>query len=166
MKTLLTRMKTVALGAKSAGTGLTYVQSVEIIHPEIVMTSFSRSLMPMICFTPIRSSEQWDASQRKVVEHRVAAYLMMAYNQRELSIMGDSTRPQGQGIEDFINDFLSIYRGHRFSVAGDLYLDKPLDIENVDHIMDSVGENQFILVAEITLVATRLFLQTTLPGDI
>ena len=165
MKTILTRMKTLAQDNMASGQTLSYVKNVEIIHPELIFTNISRSIFPMICLTPGFSSEDWESSQRKVFTHQVFAYLLMQYNQRELSIIGDSTRPQGKGILDFDNDFLSIFRDHRLAVAGELYLDKPIEPISIDHIVEGIGD-AFMLITKIEMKCTRLFLQATLPGDI
>lgn len=159
-------MKTFANDNRVAGGTLSYVKYVEIIHPDVALTDIPRALFPAIFLTPIRSSETYETTLRKIISLQVKAYLVMQYNQRELSIIGDSTRPQGKGILDLVEDFLTVFRGTRLSVGGSLYLDKPMEISNVDYIIDQPQDNVFMLVAELTLDCSRLLLQTSLPGDI
>lgn len=172
MKTILSRLKTVVIdngGGAPGGTGtLSYVLHTEVIHPELGLTLISKASLPAIFFTPINTRESWIASQEKEAINRVYAYLIMAYYQRESSILGDATRPggQGKGIMDFAADFLTIFRGHRLAVAGANYLNKPLDIMNIDYIMSNHGENAKIIVAQITMECRHIFLQTALPGNV
>lgn len=156
-------------GGSPGGTGsLSYVLHTEILHPDLGLTMISKASFPAIFFTPVNTREAWIASQEKEAINVVYAYLMIQYFQRESSIMGDPTRPagQGKGIIDFVNDFLTVFRGHRLAVAGANYLNKPLDIRNIDYIMTSHGENAKIIVAQINMECRHIFLQTTLPGNI
>lgn len=165
MKTILTRMKQLVKNNNSSGQTLSYVKFVEVVHPEVAMLEISKSLFPSIFISPGKTKESWEASQRKVAEHRIYAYLTMMYNQRELNIIGDSTRPQGQGLLDFENDFMTVFRGHRLSIAGQNYLDKPLDIDEIDRSPMPLQDG-YIVTSRITMRCTHLFIQPTLPGDI
>lgn len=165
MKTILSRLKTLVKDNNSPGQTLSYVKFIEIIHPEIALLEISLSVMPSIFLAPGATVETWETTQRKKAEHRIMAYLVMRYNQRELNIIGDSTRPQGQGILDFENDFMTVVRGHRLAVDGNLYLDKPLDIEDIDRAPMELADG-FIITSKMTLYCTRLFTQSSLPGNI
>ena len=167
MKTILTRMKTLVRENNSAGQTLEYVKHVEVIHPEISIIDINQSVTPSIFLAPGRTIESWEASQRKIAEHRVVASLMMYYTQRELNMIGDESRGlNGKGLFDFENDFMTIFRGHRLAVDGVNYLDKPLEIEDIDRFPTEVDENVFVITSRITLFCTRLFFQETLPGNI
>jgi hypothetical protein len=167
MKTILTRMKTVVQDNMAAGQTLAYVKLAEAIHPEIAVIDINQSMCPGIFFAPGPTAETWVASQRKEAVHRVDAYLVMYYTQRELNIIGDATRGQnGKGLLDFENDFLTVFRGHRLSLNGELYLDKPMDVEEIDRYPSQIDENVFLITSKIRLLCTRLFTQATLPGDI
>ena len=161
-------MKSVVDSNNNSGGTLSYVKSFEIIHPELSFTLTTVSTLPRIVFTPVSTSEEWVASQRKQQTHSVYAYLMLMYHQRESSIIGDPSRPDGhgKGILDFANDFLTVFRGHRLSIDDVNYLDKPLDISNVDYIVETLGENAHLLIAQISITATKLILQDTLPGNV
>lgn len=167
MKTILSRLKTLVQHEMVEGGTLSYVKSVEIVHPELLEVH-SNAVIPKIVFTPSSTSESWVASQKKEATNTVLAYLVLRYAQRETSIMGDATRAggHGKGIMDFVSDFLSVVRGHRLSVDGTIYLDKPLDISTINYIREDLGENAHLLVAEITMQCTYQFLQTDLPGNI
>lgn len=167
MKTILTRMKTLVKDNSQPGQTLQYVKLVEVVHPEIAVLDINQSVTPSVFLAPGRTIESWEASQKKLAEHRVIAYLVLYYTQRELNIIGDETRGlNGKGMLDFENDFLSIVRGHRLAVSGNNYLDKPLDVEDIDRYPSQIDENVFLITSKITLYATRLFTQATLPGDI
>lgn len=168
MKTILARLKTLIQDSKIEGATLSYVKSVEVVHPEIGLTVHSLATFPRIVFTPGSTSEEWVASQEKQATHLLTGYLMLQYFQRESSIMGDPVRPsgQGKGILDFTIDFLDVVRGHRLAVDGVRYLDKPLDILAVEYIREDLGENAYLLVAAVQMQCTRLFLQTSLPGNV
>ena len=166
MKTILTRMKTLVQNNQGSSQTLSYVKFVEICHPDISLLKISKSLLPSIFLIPVDTSEDWQASQEKIQVNSVQAFLIMEYNQRELSIIGDSTRPQGKGILDFVQDFLTVFRDHRLSVDGTVYLDKPLEVLSVDYSRENLSENAFLIVAAISMRCTRLFLQTILPGNI
>lgn len=169
MKTILSRMKTLVQDNDDPGSGvLSYVKLVEVIHPDIALTQISNSLLPSIFLTPVNTTEEWQASQRKMHTHTLTAHLILHYNQREQSIMGDPTRPnaEGKGILDFVTDFLSVFRDTRLAVAGVNYLDKPLQPVNIEYVRTDLSENVFLLVAAVTMVCTRLFLQTSLPGNV
>jgi len=151
-----------------AGATLSYVKHTEVVHPELGLTMISMATLPAVLIVPIGTSEAWIASQKKEAINTVNAYLVLSYNQRESSIMGDSSRPDGhgKGIMDFANDFLSVVRGH-FLGTGDVdYLSKPLDIVNIDYFADTLGENAHVLVAQFLLEARRQFLQTSLPVNV
>lgn len=169
MQTILTRLKTLIqdnmVPVDTATLG--YVKSAEVVHPEIDITTTSFANLPRIVFTPIATSETWVASQTKEATNRVYAYLMLRYNQRETSIISDSTRPsgQGKGIINFVTDFLTVIRGHRLAVGGTNYLDKPLDIQNIDYIVERLGDAS-LLIAQIEMFCVRLFRQVTLPTNI
>ena len=169
MKTILTRMKTLVDNNNNSGGTLFYVQATEVVHPDLDDTVFSVARLPKIVFTPVSTSESWIASGRKEAINIVVAYLILRYHQRESSILGDSTRSggQGKGIIDFVTDFLTVFRGHRLSQSGgDPYLDKPLDITGIDYFAQNLGENGNFLVAGVTMECSRLFTQSSLPGDI
>ena len=166
MKTILDRMKTLVNNNKGEGGTLSYVQHVEIIHPDIALLNISRTMFPSIFLIPQSSREEWEASQRKMIQYEVTAYLVMEYNQRELSIMGDSSRADGRGILDFYNDFATVFRGHRLAVDDTNYLDKPLEFGNVDYVREDLSEDAFAIIAAITIQCTKLILQTSLPGNI
>jgi hypothetical protein len=119
MKTILTRMKTLVTNNKSQGQTLSYVKNVEICHPEISMLELSESLFPSVFLIPGPTRESWEASQIKLAEHQVIAFLVLQYNQREQNVIGDETRPQGKGILDFENDFMTVFRGHRLAISGE-----------------------------------------------
>lgn len=167
MKTILTRMKTLVKDNNSAGQTLAYVKLVEVIHPEIAIIDVNQSVMPSVFLAPGRTVESWEASQRKKAEHRVSVSLMMLYTQRELNMIGDESRGQnGKGLFDFENDILTVFRGHRLAVSGNNYLDKPLEVEDIDRYPTQIDDNVFVITSKITFLCTRLFPQTTLPGDI
>ena len=168
MKTILTRCKTLVLDNNRVGETLEYVRAAEIVHPDLELSLTTISSIPKIIFHPISTTERWVATGRKEAVHLVMASLILEYRQRESSIIGDATRPsgQGKGIVDFVVDFLSVFRGHRLSTGGSIYLDKPMDIENVDYVAYQLTEEAQLLVAQITLNCSRLFDQATLPGNI
>ena len=168
MKTTLARLKTMVDTANNAGGDLTYVKHVEIIHPEIGLTLVSKASLPAIFITPVGTVERWVASQEKEAVHTVALYCVMAYHQRESALMGDSTRPagQGKGIVDFAADVMGVVRGHRLAVDGTHWLTRPIDLTNVTYIVEQLGEHGHVQVAELTLEGGRVFLQTTLPGNV
>lgn len=168
MKTILSRLKTLIENNNNSGGTLEYVRAVEVVHPDLDETVFSVAMLPKIVFTPQSTAEQWIASGKKEAVNTVLAYLILRYHQRESSIMGDSTRSggQGKGIVDFTLDFLSVVRGHRLSTGGSVYLDRPLDVTNVDYMAENLGENGNFLVAVITMLCARTFDQASLPGDI
>ncbi len=160
-------MKTVVQDNDAVGQTLEYVKLVEAIHPDIAVIDINQSVLPGIFLAPGETSETWVASQRKQAEHRVMAYLVLYYTQRELNVIGDATRGlNGKGLLDFENDFLTIFRGHRLAVNDEVYLDKPMDVENIDRYPFQIDENVFLLISKITLLCTRLFTQATLPGNI
>ena len=168
MKTILTRLKTLITDAKVDSGTLFYVKAVEVVHPDLDLTLQSVGNLPKVLFVPDQSQEEWVASQRKQSTNTVMAYLMLRYHTRESSIMGDTTRPggQGKGILDFAADFISVVRGTRLSVGGEIYLSKPLDILGVEYINQEAGEGTHLLVAAVTMQCVYLFLQDTLPGDV
>ncbi len=172
MKTILTRMKTLVQNnsqiAGAATTTLAYVRAVEVVHPDLDDTVFSVATLPKIVLVPVSTSESWQASGKKEAVNTVVAYLILSYHQRETSIMGDATRPagHGKGIVDFVTDFLSVFRGHRLSTDGSIYLDKPIDISSVDYIAENLGENGHFIIAQVTMECVRLFDQATLPGNV
>ncbi len=168
MKTILSRLKTLIQNSSVSTGTLSYVQSVEIVHPTLPETFHSKAKFPKIIFTPESTVETWISTQEKESVNIVNAYILLIYNQREASIMGDTARPgvQGKGIIDILADFLSVVRGHRLSVAGTTYLNKPLDILNVQYMEEQTDDESFFLVASIRMECRFLFLQTSLPGDI
>lgn len=169
MNTILTRLKTLVLDNKnSAGGTLSYIGSVEITHPELILTTVFKPTLPKVCIWPGKTSETWVASQRKQAVNLVSAYLIMLYAQRETSIIGDSTRPggQGKGITNFVADFISVVRGTRLAVSGQNYLDKPLDISSASYNEPTLSEEGHLLVARVDMMTSRLFTQQTLPGDV
>ena len=92
----------------------------------------------------------------------------MMYHTRETGIIGDSTRStnQGKGIVDFVEDFVSVVRGHRLSVDGTKYLDRPLDILGITYNEPIVINNAHLLLASVSMQCNYLFNQATLPGNI
>ena len=168
MKTILTRLKTLVDNSNNSGNILEYVKSFEVIHPELDLTVNSVAAFPKIAFVPVSTIEEWVASQRKQASNIVIAYLMLRYHAREASILGDSMRPggHGKGILDFVADFISVVRGHRLSLAGETYLDKPLDITNVEYMREEIAGGAHMLVAAVTMECTRLLTQSSLPGDV
>lgn len=168
MKTILTRMKTLVTDNMGSGQTLSYVQQVEIVHPEVDLLTINIQTLPKILIIPGRTNERWVASQQKEATHSVKAYLMILYNLREGSIMGDPSvgGASGVGIVDFVADFLTVFRGHRLASGGVNYLDKPLDISDAEYIMQQIAEDAHILVASITMQLSRLFLQTSLPTNV
>lgn len=168
MKTVLSRLKTLIQNSSISTGTLNYVQSVEIVHPTLPETFHSKAKFPKIIFTPESTIENWISTQEKESINIVNAYILYTYIAREASIMGDTNRPgvQGKGIIDILEDFLSVVRGHRLSVAGTAYLSKPIDILNVQYMEEQTDDDSFFLVASIRLECRFLFLQTSLPGDI
>ena len=164
MKTILTRMKTL-VSDNMSGT-LFYVKHIEVCHPDIALLNISRTMFPSIFLVPVSTREDWEASQRKIAVNGVEAYLLMEYNQRELSVIGDTERSDGKGILDFVNDFLTVFRDHRLAVGGVNYLDKPLAIESINYYREDLTDDAYLIVASISMECTRLFTQTTLPGNI
>lgn len=161
-------MKTVVQSNNSPGETLSYVKFTEVTPPSISLLNINRSVFPSIFFFPNSTSETWETTRKKVITHSVGAHLVMEYNQRELSIIGDSTRGSnfGKGILDFSEDFITVFRGHRLAVDGQEYLDKPLEIMNVDYFREEMSDEAFFIIATITMQCTRLFLQNELPGNI
>ena len=161
-------MKTVVDSNNNPGGTLQYARYSEVTPPDVSLVEVSRSLLPSIFFFPISTSETWETTQRKLITHLVGAHLVMEYNQRELSIIGDASRAStfGKGILDFVEDFLTVFRGHRLAVDGTVYLDKPLEIEEISYFREDLSDEAFFLIATIRMNCTRLFLQTSLPGNI
>jgi len=168
LKTILGRLKTLITNNRDPGDTLAYVRAVEVVHPDLDQTVFSVANLPKVVFVPESVSEAWTASGKKEARNIVSAFLILRYHQRETSIIGDSSRPggEGKGIVDFVEDFLSVVRGQRLSTGGSVYLDRPLDIESVDYIAENLGENGSFLIAQVTMRCDRLFDQAALPGDI
>ena len=168
MKTILTRCKTLVSNNAVAGGTLQYVKDTEVIHPEIALTAITIASLPKICFVPVSTVEEWVASGRKQATNIVDAHLILMYHQRESSIMGDSSRPNGQGagIVDFVADFISVFRGTRFSTGGSEYLSKPLDINGVEYTVQDLEETGQLLLATVTMECVKLLDQFTLPGNI
>ena len=168
MNTILPRLKTFVENNKASSGALSYISSVEVIHPDLMLTTVFLPTLPKVCFWPVKTSESWIASQKKQAINLVSAYLIMKYLTRETSIIGDSERPagQGKGITNFVVDFISVVRGTRLAVSGTNYLDKPLDISSVSYTKSEISDDAHILIATVDMVATRLFTQQTLPGDI
>ncbi len=167
MKTILTRLKTLINNNNNDGGTLSYVKSVEVVHPELDLTLTPFPALPRVTFVGENTREEWVA-QRKELTNTVTAYLMLRYMQRETSILGDSSRAggQGKGILDFVNDFLTVVRGHRLEQGDDIYLSKPLDIINIEYIRESLDGNAHLLIAAITMECVHLLAYASLPGDI
>lgn len=168
MKTILTRMKTLVADNAVADGTLAYVKHHEVIHPELGVTVISKASFPAIFLVPISSTEEWVASQEKEAVHELHAFLIMQYLQREASILGDASRPagQGKGIVDFALDFVSVFRGHMLGSGGTNYLTAPLDIQAIDYFADNLGENANIMIAQIVMQCRRVFLQTSIPVNV
>lgn len=168
MKTLLTRMKTLVENNSGSGQTLSYVKGVEVIYPDLNQTVLSIGSFPKVNLVAVSTTEEWVSTQRKQATHVVLAYLTMIYLQRESYFLGDASRPggHGKGIIDFIDDFSTVFRGHRLSVNDEVYLDKPLDIVNINYAVEEYAENARLGVARITMQCTRLFNQTSLPGNV
>jgi hypothetical protein len=168
VNTILPRLKTLIENNKASVGALSYIGSVEVTHPDLMLTTIFLPTLPKVCFWPGKTSEIWVASQRKQAMNFVSAYLIMKYLTRETSIIGDSDRTagQGKGITNFVVDFISVVRGTRLAVAGTNYLDKPLDISAVSYTKSEISDDAHILIAQVDMVAARLFTQSTLPGDI
>lgn len=168
MKTILSRLKTLVQDNLGGANTLSYVVSAEIVHPEIDLSKQFIVGLPKVMITPGRTIESWIASQRKESKNTVTAYLLMIYHNRETGIVGDSSRSpnQGKGIVDFVSDFISVVRGHRLSVDGTKYLDRPLDILSVTYNDPVVVGNGHILIASVSMQCNYLFTQQTLPGNI
>lgn len=144
------------------------VGTAEIIHPDIAMTNITGASLPKIVFTPLNTSERWVANGKKEAMNIVAAYVILAYAARESSIMGDPGRPagHGKGIMDYVSDFLNVFRGQRFSLAGVPYLDKPMDVRSVEYFKTNMSDQPDLIVAEIIMECPRLFVAVPLPGDV
>jgi len=168
MKTILQRCQTLVKDNSATGQTLSYVKNTEIVHPDLGMTNITGASIPKIIFTPMTTSERWVASGKKEALNIVVAYIILAYSERQSAIMGDPTRPsgQGKGIIDFANDFLTVFRGQRFSLAGVPYLDKPTDIKSVEYFKTNLSDQPDLLVAEIIMECPRLFVAVPLPGDV
>lgn len=168
MNTILTRLKTLVTDNKNTSGTLSYIGSVEVTHPNLILTTVFKPSLPKVCIWPGKTVEAWAASQRKQATHQVSAYLIMMYLQRETSIIGDTSRAggQGKGITNFVDDFIGAVRGTRLAVAGENYLDRPLDISSATYSDPSYQDDGHILVARVDMTASRLFTQSTLPGDI
>lgn len=168
MKTILQRCQTLVADNSSPTSALSYVKNTEIVHPDLGMTNITGGSIPKIIFTPISSPERWIASGKKETMNTVTAYLILAYSERQSSIMSDPTRPggQGKGIIDFVSDFLTVFRGQRFSTGGTPYLSKPLDIDTVEYFKTAISDDPALIVAEIIMKCPRIFVAVPLPGDV
>lgn len=169
MKTILQRCKTLIADNSGPTSTLSYVKDTEVIHPDMAMINITGASLPKVVFTPISTSERWVSSGKKESLNIISAYMILEYHQRESSIMGDSTRPggQGKGIVDFALDFVSLFRGQRFSIDGSIpYLDKPTDIKSIEYFKTSISEDASLLVAEVIMECSRLFVAVPLPGDV
>lgn len=168
MKTILQRCQTLVADNSGPNAALSYVKNTEIVHPDLGMTNITGASIPKIIFTPMLSVERWVASGKKEAMNTVAAYIILAYSERQSSIMGDSTRPagQGKGIIDFVNDFMTVFRGQRFSVGGTPYLSKPLDIRSIEYFKPNLSDQPDLILAEIIMECPRLFIAVPLPGDV
>lgn len=169
MNTILTRLKTLVENNSDQSTDtLSYIKSVEIIRPEFEATVTPIASLPRVAFVPVSTVEEWIASQEKQATHQVMAYLMLRYFKREVAIVGDTSVPggQGKGITNIVDDFISVVRGTRLAVSGSNYLHKPLDILNIEYEIADVSQDTSIYVASVLMQCVRLFLQTSLPGDI
>ena len=168
MKTVLTRLKTLVQDNLGGSNTLSYVVSAEIVHPQIDLSKQFIAGLPKVLITPNKTSESWVSTQKKESKNVVNAYLLMMYHTRETGIIGDSTRStnQGKGIVDFVEDFVSVVRGHRLSVDGTKYLDRPLDILGITYNEPIVINNAHLLLASVSMQCNYLFNQATLPGNI
>ena len=167
MKIVLTRLKTLVQDNLGGSNTLAYVVSAEIVHPQIDLSKQFVAGLPKVLLTPGQTSEAWQATQRKESRNTVTAYLLMMYHNRETGIVGDSARGnQGKGIVDFVEDFISVVRGHRLAVDGVKYLDRPLDILGVIYNEPIVVNNAHILLASVSMQCNFLFNQSSLPGNV
>lgn len=164
MKTILQRCKTLV----KDNPDILNVKNTEIVHPDLAMTNITGAALPKIVFTPINTTERWVASGKKEAINTIAVYVILEYHMREASIMGDPNRPggQGKGIIDFTLDLVSILRGQRFSLNGVLYLDKPTDIKSIDYFKTNLSDQPEMMVAEVIIECSRLFVAVPLPGDV
>lgn len=168
MKTILQRCQTLVRDNSGPSSALSYVKNTEIVHPDLGMTNITGASIPKIIFTPISTSERWVASGKKEAVNILAAYIILAYSERQSAIIGDSSRPggQGKGIIDFVNDFLTVFRGQRFSSGGVPYLDKPTDVRSIEYFKTNISDQPDLLVAEVMMECCRLFVAVPLPGDV
>ena len=165
MKTVLTRLKTLVQDNLGGSNTLSYVVSAEIVHPQIDLSKQFVAGLPKVLITPGQTSEVWQATQRKESRNVVTAYLLMMYHNRETGIVGDSATSV-KGIVDFVEDFVSVVRGHRLSVGGEKYLDRPIDILGIVYNEPIVVNNGHILLASVSMQCNFLLNQSSLPGNI
>lgn len=164
MKTILQRCKTLVLDNPA----VLNVKNTEIVHPDLAMTNITGASLPKIVFTPINTTEKWVASGKKESVNMIAVYVILEYHMREASIMGDPNRPagQGKGIIDFTLDLVGVLRGQRFSSGGVPYLDKPTDVKSIDYFKMNLSDQPEMMVSEILIECSRLFVAVPLPGDV
>lgn len=164
MKTILQRCKTLV----KDNPDILNVKSTEIVHPDLAMTNITGASLPKIVFTPINTTERWVASGKKESINTIAVYVILEYHMREASIMGDPNRAagQGKGIIDYTLDLVGLIRGQRFSINGVLYLSKPTDIKSIDYFKTNLSEQPEMMVAEVIIECSRLFIAVPLPGDV
>lgn len=167
MKTVLTRLKTLVQDNIVASATMQYVKSVEVVHPQVDLSKQFVSGMPKVLIAPGKTSEGWVATKKKESRNVVNAYMLMMYHTRETGIIGDPTRgDQGKGIVDFVEDFISVVRGHQLSLNGVKYLDRPLDILGVVYNDPIVMNNGHLLLASVSMQCNYLFAQASLPGNV
>lgn len=174
MNTILPRLKTLVQDNAGVGQTLYYVNPkfVEVVHPEVILSLITRDSLPKICIAPdTTDQEKWVATGRKSQQSLVNAYLMMSYMAREVSLLGDSSRPgaQGVGMIQFVTDFMGVVRNTRLAVAGAIYLEKPLEIGRIKYIVQpGMSDDAQMLIANVQLFCSRLITLTSnsLPGNI
>jgi len=151
-----------------AGDTLSYVKDVEVVHPEMVLTSITVASLPKVCIYPEDASEKWAATKRKEEINMVAVYAILMYHTREVSIIGDATRSgnAGKGILDFVEDLKGILRGDRLQLASVPYLSFPIEVESTEYADPIVHLNAHLIVAKILLRCARMITVSDLSGDI
>ena len=163
MKTTVSRIKSLVTSKMDSGDTLSYVKSVEVIHPDIVLTSLTIAGMPKVCVYPEESSEKWIATKRKEEVNMVGLYAILSFHTRETSIIGDATR---KGILDFVEDLKGVLRGDRLQLGGTPYLSFPIEVESTEFADPVAHQNAHLLVAKIMLRCARIITVTDLAGDI
>lgn len=150
-----------------AGDTLSYVKDVEVVHPDIILTSITQASMPKVCIYPEDASEKWVATKRKEEINLVAVYAILMYHTREVSIIGDAARGnQGKGILDFVEDLKGVLRGDRLSLAGTPYLSFPIEVESTEYADPISHLNAHLIVAKLLIRCARMITVPALSGDI